>query len=370
MVTIREVVRKKDYKDFVDFPYKLYKGNKYWIPPLKRDEMDQLLPQTNPAYKFCKAKLWTAWDNGKCVGRIAAIINENYNNKIKKKMGRFSRIEFVDDAEVSSKLFGVAEDWLREEGMEAVHGPLGFTNIDNQGLLIEGFDYLPSQASVMHFPYYQKHIEDLGYQKEEDWVEFRLKIEEVPQKASRLADIIVKRNNLRVKHLTSKDDVGNYFQELFSLLNVAFDELPYVAGFTDEMIDHVKKKYQKVLQPTYVVLIYNDEGMVGFIVGLPSLSKAFQKAKGKLFPFGFYHILKALKHPEVIDLLLTGVDPRYQKMGLPAILISELQKTMIKDGVQYVETTGMFESNLKGATHWKNYDHIQHKRRRCFVKSL
>jgi hypothetical protein len=222
----------------------------------------------------------------------------------------------------------------------------------------------------MHFPYYQKHIEDLGYQKEEDWVEFRLKIEEVPQKASRLADIIVKRNNLRVKHLTSKDDVGNYFQELFSLLNVAFDELPYVAGFTDEMIDHVKKKYQKVLQPTYVVLIYNDEGMVGFIVGLPSLSKAFQKAKGKLFPFGFYHILKALKHPEVIDLLLTGVDPRYQKMGLPAILISELQKTMIKDGVQYVETTGMFESNLKGATHWKNYDHIQHKRRRCFVKSL
>lgn len=210
----------------------------------------------------------------------------------------------------------------------------------------------------------------LGYVKEEDWVEFRLKIEAVPEKAARLADIIIKRNKLKVVHLHNKKEVGDTFTELFSLLNVAFEELPYVAGFSDEMIAYVKKKYSEVIQPKFVILIFKDDIMVGFIVGLPSLSKALQKANGKLFPFGFYHIMKALKHPEEMDLLLTGVDPHYQKMGLPAILINELQKKMIESGVKYVETTGMFESNLKGATHWKNYDHVQHKRRRCFVKEL
>lgn len=162
MVSIKEVVSSGDYKQFVNFPFELYKGNKYWIPPLKKDELQTLKPETNPAYAFCKAKLWTAWKDNRCVGRILAIINENYNKKIQRKMGRFSRVEFVDDTEVSKKLFEVAENWLKEEGMEAVHGPLGFTNIDNQGLLIDGFDYLPSQASVMHFPYYQKHIEGPG----------------------------------------------------------------------------------------------------------------------------------------------------------------------------------------------------------------
>lgn len=370
MVSIKEVITARDFKQFVDFPYKLYKDNKYWIPPFKKDELLQLKPETNPAFKFCKAKFWTAWKNNKCVGRIGAIINEKYNEKINRKMGRFSRVEFVDDPEVSTQLFAVAENWLKEQGIEAVHGPLGFTNLDNQGLLIEGFDYLPSQASVMHFPYYQKHIEDLGYDKEEDWVEFRLKIEAVPEKAARLADIILKRNKLEVLRVDTQKEIASHFNEVFSVLNVAFDELPYVAGFSDEMINHVKKKYISVIQPKYVVFILKDGKMLGFIVGLPSLSKAMQKANGKLFPFGFYHIMQALKHPEDMDLLLTGVDPHYQKMGLPAILINELQKSMIENGVKYVETTGMFESNLKGATHWKNYDHVQHKRRRCYVKEL
>lgn len=370
MISVKDVVNQGDYKQFVGFPYKLYKGNKYWIPPLRKEELKQLSPDTNPAFAFCDARFWTAWDDGRCVGRIAAIINHNYNEKIGRKMGRFSRVEFVDNPEVSSKLFQAAEDWLRAEGMEAIHGPLGFTNIDNQGLLIEGFDYLPSQASVMHFPYYREHIEALGFRKEEDWVEFRLKIDKVPEKASRLADIITKRNNLKVLKLSGREEIDKYFNSLFSLLNVAFSELPYVAGFTDEMIEQIKKKYSPVLQPRYVVLIFKDDVLVGFIVGLPSLSKAFQKANGRLFPLGFYHIMKALKHPEEVDLLLTGVDPHYQKLGLPAILINELQKTLIEEGVKYVETTGMFESNIKGASHWKNYEHTQHKRRRCFVKEL
>ncbi len=255
-------------------------------------------------------------------------------------------------------------------GMEAVHGPLGFTNFDNQGLLIDGFDYLPSIASVMHFPYYQKHVEALGYDKEIDWVEFRLKIEAVPEKAARLAEIIKKRNNLEVIHFKDKSDFHKYLKEVFHLLNDAFAELPFVTKFSDEMIDFSTKKYIEVLVPKYVKVIKKDGVMVAFIVGLPSLSKAMQKANGSLYPLGFTHILKALKNPEEMDLLLTGVDPHYQKMGLPAILINELQKSMIENGVKWVETTGMFETNLKGATHWKNYEHIQHKRRRCFIKDL
>lgn len=370
MIQIKEVVSLKDIKQFVDLPFRLYKDNKFWVPPMKNDEVKQLQSDVNPAYAFCDAKFWIALQGGKCVGRIGAIINQDYNKKVGKKLGRFSRFEVIDNQEVTNQLFETAENWLREKGMEAIHGPLGFTNLDNQGLLIDGFDYLPSIASVMHFPYYQQHIEKLGYHKENDWVEFRLKIEEVPEKATRLVEIIKKRNNLEVIHFKEKHEMQDYLNEVFHLLNDAFDELPYVAPFSDEMIAYSAKKYLEVLQPQYIVVIKKDGKLAAFIIGLPSLSKAMQKAKGKLFPFGFVHLMKAMKKPEVMDLLLTGVDPHLQKLGLPAILISELQKSMLENGVKYVETTGMFEDNLKGATTWKNYDHIQHKRRRCFVKDL
>jgi len=370
MVEIKEVVTKKDRKEFVDFQFDLYKGNNMWIPPMKKDEIKALTPDTNPAFDFCDAKFWTAWKNSNCVGRIGAIINKDYNKKTGVKMGRFTRFEVIEDKDVCRKLFETAENWIKEQGMAGVHGPLGFTNLDNQGLLIEGFNYLPSIASVFHYPYMQKLIEDRGYIKENDWVEYRLKVDEIPDKALRLVDIIKKRNKLEVIHFKEKSEMKLYLNDVFHLLNRAFDELPYVAPFSDKLIESATKKYVDVLQPKYITVIKKDGVMVAFIVGMPSLSKAMQKARGKLFPFGFMHIMKALKNPEVMDLLLTGVDPHYQKLGLPAILISELQGSMIENGVKYVETTGMFETNLKGVTTWKNYEHIQHKRRRCFVKKL
>ncbi len=370
MIEVKEVISTKDRKDFVNFQFNHYKGHKFWIPPMKSDELKQLNPETNPAYDFCDAKFWTAWQDGKCVGRIGAIINKGYIEKSGKKYGRFSRFEVIDDPEVSNALFDIAEDWMKDQGMVGIHGPLGFNNLDNQGLLIEGFDYLPSIASVMHYPYMQKLIEDRGMVKENDWVEFRLKIEEVPEKATRLVEIIKKRNNLEVIHLREKSEMKLYLKDVFHLLNKAFDELPYVTPFSDRIIEHATKKYMDVLQPQYIIVIKKEGELVAFIVGLPSLSEAIQKAKGTLFPLGFMHIMKAMKNPEVMDLLLTGVDPHYQKLGLPAILISELQTSMINNGVKYVETTGMFETNLKGATTWKNYEHIQHKRRRCFVREF
>jgi hypothetical protein len=370
MVEIKEVISVKDRNEFVNFQFKLYKGNEFWIPPMKKDEVKALNSETNPAFDFCDAKFWTAWKGGKCVGRIGAIINKDYNKKTGKEMGRFTRFEVIDDKEVTQKLFETAEEWIKQQGMVGAHGPLGFTNLDNQGLLIDGFEHLPSIASVMHYPYMQKLIENQGYIKENDWIEFRLKIEAVPDKALRLVEIIKKRNNLEVIHLKEKSEMKLYLNDIFHLLNKAFDELPYVSAFSDNMIASAAEKYMEVLLPKYIVIIRKEGEVVAFIIGLPSLSKAMQKANGSLFPLGFTHIMKALKNPEVMDLLLTGIDPHYQKMGLPAILISELQQSMIENGVKYVETTGMFESNTKGSTTWKNYDFIQHKRRRCFVKEF
>jgi ribosomal protein S18 acetylase RimI-like enzyme len=326
--------------------------------------------ETNLAFSFCDVKFWTAWKNGKCVGRIGTIINHNYNRKVGKKLGRFTRFEFIDDSEVSSKLLSTAEDWLRQKGMETIHGPLGFTNFDNQGLLIEGFNYLPPVASVQHFPYYREHIEKQGYQKEIDWLEFRVQIGEIPEKARRLAEIIQQRNKLEVKQLQSRAEMVNSMKEVFSLINKTFDVLPFVAPFPESLAARFAEKYLQVLQPEYIIVIRYEGKMVAFLVGLPNLSKAMQKAKGRLFPFGFYHIRQALKHPTEVDLLLVGVDPQFQKLGLPSLLISKIQSTMISRGIQFVETTGMFETNYKVLSIWKNFNHIQHRRRRCFIKNL
>ncbi len=371
MFEIKEAKEQKDLKHFVNFPYKLYKGNSYWIPPIKNDELKQLQPKTNPAFEDCEAKFWTAWKDNTCVGRIGAIINHAYNNKINSKLGRFTRVEFIDDQEVSSELFKTAETWLLSKGMEAVHGPLGFNNLDLQGLLIEGFDHLPSIASVYHLPYYQSHFEKLGYEKENDWVEFRLTLgEKAVNKGIRGARIVKKRYGFEVLTFKSKDELLPYTQKIFEILNEAFQDLPYVTPFSGKLIESVKKKYFSVLSPKFIRIIKKNNEPVAFIIGVPSLSEAMQKAGGKIFPFGIFHILKAIKKPKVIDLLLTGVLPEYHSAGAAVILFSEIQEEMLRQGINQMETTGIFETNHNVISNWKNFDHIQHKRRRCFTKKL
>jgi len=263
------------------------------------------------------------------------------------------------------------ENWFREKGLESLHGPLGFNNLDNQGLLIEGFDYLPSIASVYHKPYYQKHFEDLGYSKENDWVEFRLTLgEHALAKGKRGAELVKKRYGFEVVKFASTEELKPYVQPVFQILNSAFQDLPYVTSFNSRMIDVIGKKYFKILNPKFVKIIKKENRVIAFIIGMPSLSEAMQKNHGKLFPFGFYHLLKALRNPTVIDLLLTGVDPEFQSTGAAVILFAEIQDEMMKQGITQMETTGMFESNQTAISNWKNFDYIQHKRRRCFVKNL
>ena len=372
-IEIKEVKNTADKKAFVNFPFQLYKKSKMWVPPLKSDELKMLSPETNPAFEFCDSKFWLAVKNGKVVGRIAAIINKAYNEKINKKMGRISRLEFIKDEEVLNSLLSKAETWLKENGMEMVHGPLGFSNLDLQGMLIEGFDYLPSIASVFNMDYYQEMIEKHAYEKEIDWLEFRLSIgEHAVNKASRGAALIAKRYGMEVLHFTKTSEMIPYVKQLFEILNNAFDVLPFVAKLTPKMIDLYSEKYIKFMNPAFVKIVKMGDEIVGFIIGMPSLSEAMQKAGGKLFPFGFWHILKArkAKNNNTLDQLLTGVIPEHQSKGVAVLLFSESQNMMIKKGMKYIETTGVFETNHNVITNWKNYDHIQHKRRRCFIKSL
>jgi ribosomal protein S18 acetylase RimI-like enzyme len=370
-VTLQEVVSASQMKTFVGFPYRHYKGNAFWVPPLRSDERRSLKAETNPAFSYCEVKLWLAFKNRQCAGRIAAVINHDYNRKTGEQMGRISRMEFVDDAAVSSSLFRVAEEWLRAKGMKAVHGPLGFSNLDVQGLLIEGFEYLPSIGSVYHFPYYQLHFEANVYVKENDWVEFLLSVGEIPEKALRLTEIVKKRFGLRSVSFSSRKELQAYGEKIFKVFNESFTELPYVSPMNDKMISFYASKYLGMLNPEYVKVIEDNTGEpVAFVVSIPSMSRAMQKARGRLFPFGFLYLLSAMRKADTADLLLAGVKPAFQRLGLIAILIEELQTVMIKKGIKKVETTGMFESNHKAIETWKSFDYIHHKRRRCYRKAL
>ena len=370
-VIIKEVTESSDYKKFIDFQFSLYKSEKMWVPPIKDDEIKALKPKSNPSFEFCDAKFWIAINNGDVVGRIGAIINHKYNEERDEKMGRFTRFECIDNAEVAALLLQTAEEWIKGKKMIGVYGPLGFNNLDHQGMLIEGFEYLPSIASEYHMPYYQKLIEAQNYEKEIDWVEFRLTLgERAVSKASRGAELIKKRYGITVKHFSNTDELKPYIHEVFDILNGSFDVLPFVSKFDSKLADFYANKYLQILNPKFIKMVEKDDKIIGFILGMPSLSRAMQKAKGKLFPLGIVHILKALKGNGVdtVDQMLTAVLKEYHSTGAAVVLQAELQNAMVEKGLEYIETTGIFETNDRAIKNWKNYEHIQHKRKRCFKK--
>nr|WP_321409017.1 GNAT family N-acetyltransferase [uncultured Carboxylicivirga sp.] len=371
-IIIKEVTNNQTLNDFVKFPYQLYKTNKYWVPPMIDEERNALVPEKNPAFEFCKVKLWVAYIENKCVGRVGGIINSLWIEKKGENIGRFTRPEFIDNKEVSAKLMATVENWLQSEGMVELQGPLGFSNLDHQGCLIEGHDWLPSVASDYHMDYFQEHFEALGYEKEIDWLEFRITFPDaLPEKSFKVAEMLIKRYGLKPQNFKSSKELEPYKAKVFELFNKAFAELFGTFQLPPKVINFYMKKYFPILNPRYVKIILDKEDeMAGFLIALPSLSKAMQKAKGKLFPFGWYYIMKALKNPTEMDLMLTGVKPELQKMGVAALLMNDLWKTAEEDGIKYVETTGMLENNHVAIQMWKSFDHIQHKRKRCFKKSL
>ncbi len=357
-------------KSFISFPYKLYKGNKYWIPQLNNDEMNLFSPAKNPAFEFCESKQWLAYKNEVVVGRIAGIINHRFIEKWQDKSCRFGWIDFIDDESVSKALLDTVENWAKEKGLNVVHGPLGFTDLDPEGMLIDGFDEQSTIATIYNYPYYPEHLIRLGYIKDVDWMEYEIIIpEKVPDRIERIAQIVQKKNKLRILHTNKIKELRPYFYDVFEVLNNSYKDLYGFIPLSEKQITKYIRQYISFASPDYIRIILDENNKVAaFGLTFPSLSKAFQKAKGSLFPLGFIYILNALKYNNLIDLYLIAVRPDLQGKGANALLLRELINSYIDHKFVKAETNPELESNIKVQDQWKFFDRRQHKRRRCFIK--
>jgi GNAT superfamily N-acetyltransferase len=334
--------------------------------------MNTLRRDKNPAFEFCEVKYWLAYKDRKIAGRIAGIINWRYVEKWQNKYARFGWIDFIDDENVSRALIESVEQWAKEKGMRAVHGPLGFTDLDYEGMLIEGFEELGTMATIYNYPYYPNHLEKYGYTKDIDWVEFEVKAPpEIPEKIDRIAAISLKKNNLRVLKVKKSKDLLPYAKDMFKVLEEAYKDLYGVVPLSEKQVDLYIKQYFGFIRPDYIsIILDSNDRVAAFGITMPSLSKALQKAKGRLFPFGFLHLLKAMKNNSAIDLYLIGVRPDLQGKGVNSIIFNELHKIFIKNNVRTAETNVELETNYKVQAQWKHFTHRQHKRRRCYIKYL
>lgn len=377
-VEIKRVEGKKDLKRFVDFHYDLYKDNPYDAPTLFIDDMNTLRRDKNVAFDFCEAEYFLAYKDGKIAGRVAAIINKRANEKFHKKDVRFGWIDFVDDLEVSKALFDAVEEWGRSKGMTAMVGPLGFTDLDPEGMLIMGFDKLNTMETIYNYPYYPEHMEKLGgWVKDNDYVEYYLPMpDKVPDKFAKLSALIEKRYNLHVKKVTKKDVKNGYAHEVFRLINDTYKDLYGFVELTEKQIDQYVKLYMPMLDLNLVTVIVDgnkNDAIAGVGISIPSMARAMQKCRrGRLFPFGWWHVLRALKahKTEGVDLLLVGFLPEYRTKGANALLFSDLIPRYIDYGFKWGETNVEMENNNGVQGQWSSLEHINHKRRRCYRKAI
>jgi hypothetical protein len=372
MVDVQEVHSSADLKKFVAFPETLYRHHPYYVPKLVSDELNTLRRDRNPAFDHCQARYWLAYRNGTPVGRIAGIVNERYIETWKKQRARFGWIDFIDDPEVSAALVGSVEQWARDLRLEGVHGPLGFCDLDREGMLVDGFDETDLMITNYNFPYYPVHLERLGYAKEVDWVEFEFAVPAVaPDTVQRIARVVLDRSKLRLVAARRKKDIWPYIPGCFRLVNDTFQALYSVVLLSDRQIAYWAKVFETVLNPQYVKIILDANNQVAaFGAAMPSLSKALQSCRGRLFPFGFLTLLRALRRNDRLDLLLTAVRPDLQNKGINAVLINEMWKSAIPNGIKLVETGPELEENERVQSQWKHFDVRQHRRRRCFYKAL
>ncbi len=365
---------KSEIKKYVQFGIDLYKGNDCYVPPIVFDEIDTLLPEKNPAFDFCRAQSFMAYRDGKPVGRITAIINDVVNQRTGEKTVRFGWVDFIDDNEVVDALFKAVEEWGRNQGMTTIVGPLGFTDMDHEGMLVEGFDEMGTMATIYNHAYYPTHMERMGYAKEAGWVEFRISIpESVPDKYQRIADIVRKKFNLHTVKFTSRKKLKEqYGQALFDLINEAYDKLYGFSPLTQRQIDYYISMYLSFLRLEDVsVIVDENEKLVGLGITMPSFSRALQKSGGKLFPFGWWHILKAMRgKTDTVDLMLIAVAKEYLNKGVNALLFADLIPGYIKNGYKWAESNPELEENSSVQLQWQYFDYRQHRRRFAFKKSL
>ena len=375
-VEIRVIPKdRKSLRRFVEFGIDLYKGNAYYVPPLVSDDVDTLDPQKNPAFDFCEAEYFMAFRDGKPVGRIAAIIHKLVNEQHGKKDLRFGFVDFIDDIEVSRALFDAAAAWGRSKGMDSIIGPLGFTDMDYEGMLVEGFEELSTMATIYNYPYYPVHMEKLGFEKKADWVEFNMKVPDaIPDKYVRISEIVKQKYGLKVvKYTNRKKAVAEVGRPLFELINEAYKDLFEFTQLTDRQIDHYVDVYIRLLRLDLLSVIKDaDDNLIGVGIAIPSLSRALQKSHGKMLPFGWWHLMRAMYFniTDTVDLLLVAVKPEYQSKGVNALLFTDLIPYFQKYKFKYAESNPELEMNQKVQLQWQYFETRQHKRRRAYGKRI
>ena len=374
-ITIKKVSTSSELKKFIRFNYELYKENPFSVPDLYDDMLNTFSRDKNAAFEFCEADYFLAYKDGKLVGRVAAILNKRANETWKKNEVRFGWIDFINDMEVSAALLKAVEDWGKERGMTSIVGPLGFTDFDAEGMLVEGFEQLGTMATIYNFPYYPQHMEKLGFKKEADWVEFKIYIPDaIPDKHKRISEIIMRKYGLKIVKCQSTKDINKYGQAIFDLMNEAYSPLFGYSALSPKQIQQYIKMFLPLLDLRMVTLVTDsDDNIVAVGVSMPSLSEALQKAKGRLLPFGWYHLMKLIfmkKYPKVLDLLLVAVKPEYQNKGVNALLFYDLIPIFQKMGFEYAESNPELELNDKVQAQWEYFKTEQHKRRRAYKKDF
>lgn len=374
-VLIKSVESRRDFRTFATFANKLYKGNRYYVPTMPGDDLAVFDRRKNAAYEFCEAEFFLAYKDDKVVGRVAAIINNKANAAWNVKQVRYGWIDFIDDLEVSSALLDKVACWGRERGMTTIAGPLGFTDFDPEGMLVEGFDQLGTMAMIYNHEYYHHHLEKLGYVKETDWLEYRITIpDELPERHIKLAQLVMERNKLKiVKKTRSQIRKERYGQKLFQLINETYCNLYGYSLLSEKQIDQYVDQYLGLLDLKMVSFIENEDGeLIAAGVTMPSLSDALQKCGGNIFPVGWWYLIKNMyiKKPETLDLLLVGVKPEYQNKGVNTLLFLDLFRNFKEMGFKYAETSAELETNVKVQQMWSGFDKVQHKRRRVYGKEL
>ncbi|MDD4796408.1 MAG: GNAT family N-acetyltransferase [Eubacteriales bacterium] len=373
MVTVKKVETQADRREFVNFPDRLYKANPYYVPELKADALDYINPKKNPSWKLYDAQCFLAVRDGKTVGRIMAILNDESNRIHGGDFVRFGAVDFVDDKEVSAALLAAVEQWGRQRGKTQIHGPLGFTDADPEGMLVEGFDEQDMSITIYNAPYYSQHLEALGYAKDIDWVEYLVSVPgpDVIEKLNRLSGMIEERFGYRVQHFKNARAIMPVAREYVELMMEAYKDLYGYVAMSDEQVSALVDKFFPLLNPAFVKIIYDADGrMIAGGVAVPSLAKALQKSGGRLFPLGWARLLHALRVNDRLELLLVAVKKEHQNRGVTALLLNAMVKEAAQRGYRYAETGPELETNEKVMAMWKPFQRRQHRRRRVYAKDI
>ncbi|MBP3895836.1 MAG: hypothetical protein J6D07_05165 [Mogibacterium sp.] len=374
-IVIKEVKTKQERAVFVDYPNELYKDSPYFVPAFFGDDMEDWDENKNPAFDYCEARAFLAYRGNEVVGRIGAILSHKANEKWGTKRMRFSQVDFIDDREVSRALFDTVEAWAREKGMNEVHGPLGFCDMDREGMLVEGYDKRSMFITYYNHPYYIDHLTELGYVKDTDWIEHLIPVgdenSEAYKRLKRISDAMLRRTGFRKISTKRRKDMKPYVRKAFELINIAYAPLYGVVELSEKQIKKYTNKFLPLIDPNLCCLVVDDnDELMGVGVGAPSMAEAMRKSRGRLFPFGWMGVLNSLRKNDTLDLFIIAIRPELQGSGVNGIIMEHLYTGCIKLGITKAETGPQLETNHKVHSQWKMFNIEPHKRRRCFIKQL